>query len=221
MFCSKCGKEVASGAKFCPACGNKLESKSDPVQPSLAQRSSTPKEKAVEEKGAQKVLYTSKGYPERYYKRSRVTSLLSIVAGVALMILSQAHYHSSAMSIYSGGQLVHSGTLGGGSMFNAEGQQGLFILGLVFILLGIGLFFYIRKLHEMCALTLFENKITGIKMGQKFELNYGQVTEVLSDTAPMYEAVTIVTNSNKYRVIVSHDAEQAATIIREKARGEK
>lgn len=207
MFCSQCGKEMRDGDIFCSSCGYRPK-KTSPAKASHFKQDSS-------QYGAE--LYSSKGYPEAYRKRSTLWGILGILGGILFIIFSQAKHSSSQMTIYSNGRAVNSGILGGGNMFSADGQQMLLLIGVAFIILGVGLFVWVNKLDESTALTLYENKITGMALSQKFVLDYAQVTEVLTDTVGMYHTITLITAGHKYRVIVTHDEEQAAEIIRSKA----
>lgn len=207
MFCSQCGKDLQESELICPECGhrrtkkNSEESKSNFTQRKTAQSN---------------LLYESKGYPQAYYRRSTIFGFLAIVFGVIIALMSQARHHSSQMNIYSNGTLVHSGTLGGGNMFTSEGQEWLLLMGIFFIIAGVACLAFSQKQKGAFALMLYEDRIDGIKGFQKFTLEYGQVNEVLTDAVSIYQSVTIVTASNKYRIIVTHDAEKAAEIIRMK-----
>ena len=214
MFCSQCGKKLPDVASVCPSCGHRLHRKDDQGKQTLPDRKTASRARA-------NVLYESKGFPQSYYRSAKISSLIAIVGGAVLALMSQARYHSSQMNIYSNGTLVHSGTLGGGNMFNAEGREWLIMIGIFFICAGVFLLFFAQKQKDAYALVLYENRIDGIKGFQKFTLEYGQVSEVLTYTASAYPTITIVTAGNKYRIIVTHDADKAAEIIHRKQKEAK
>lgn len=210
MFCTQCGKELKHGEEFCPSCGRAVKSKA----------SKPPKQEVVQLHGQNmgKVLYESKGYPVGYSRKVKIIGIVAIIGGIVIMLMSQARHSSSQVNYYAGGNLVDTGTIGGGSMFTAEGSQSLLLIGGLMVIIGIFLFGFIKKLNESYALTLYERGMEGIKMGQKFVLMYSQVTEVLCDEPASIQAVTIVTMGNKYRVIVAQGAEETANIIRNRVR---
>lgn len=202
MFCSQCGKEMLTNLEYCPNCGSKVR-----------RHSADPQIETQGPRATGKILYESKGYPASYLTRARIGGFLSFVAGILLIILSKARHGTSQMNIYAGDTLIESGTLGGGNVFTQEGQEWLATLGVFGILFGVILFFSLKKLNTAFALTLYSDRLSGVCRFNHVSLSYSQITEVLYDNSMMYQTVTIITPGNKYKIVVSHDAAQAADII--------
>lgn len=202
MFCSQCGKELLPSMDYCPNCGNKTRG-----------HSSASNNKAFSSCSSGQVLYESRGYPASYVTRVRIGSLLSFIAGILMLFLSRAKYGTSQMNIYAGDTLIESGTLGGGNVFSAEGQEWIAMFGIFGILFGVIMFFLLKKQNNAYALTLYPDRLTGVCRFNQLSLSYSQITEALYDSSMSYQTVTIITHGNKYKIIVTHDAAQAAEII--------
>ena len=127
MFCSKCGKEIASDSQFCSVCGAATEAKSTTqiVQPQTYQQ---PTEQAVPT-GSLNLLREMQGFSEVVTKWRdtgiKINIIYSVLAIITTIAIGRAvgNAFGKYLGIPSGGGVVGGVALRGAAAGDYEDQE--------------------------------------------------------------------------------------------------
>lgn len=171
----------------------------------------------------EKKVYESKGIPKKQAVIMLVCSIILAVAGIVFIILSKARHKGVTIQSSFG-----SGTLGGGAVFNEEGQRILVILGILCVVFGICYFMDILIMQQS-VFKIYENHIEGIQyipvfiitLKREFNLEYGQIVEIQLTKNMFGSVLKIVSQGGKYGVTLKTNGEKERAYIRQKMKNSK
>lgn len=172
-----------------------------------------------------RLIYESRGIAKKAKVVFTVCSILLAVMGVLLVII--ANMKRSAGNVYSsigGGTRSYMGSYGGGYVLGDSGRSTLQFLGIIFVLLGILIFFNMLSMNKS-YLSVYENGIKGmsvaglliVNLKKEYELEYSEIENVKLNRNPIYGDTITVWNrqGEHYGLFVEKDAERVAEIIKQ------
>lgn len=170
-----------------------------------------------------KKVYESKGIPKKQAVIMLVCSIILAVCGIVFIILSKARRKGVTIQSSFG-----SGTLGGGSVFNEEGQRILVILGILCIVFGVCFLLELIQIQKS-VFRIYENHIEGIQyipvfivtLKKEFNLEYGQIVEIQITKGMFGSVLKIVSQGGRYGVTLKTNGEKERAYIRQKMKNSK